>query len=243
MNQHICLLVCFAVVHIPSIAGAQTIAQSFTELSGRLKPGDSVDVTEASRQTKGKFIEVSPTSLALSINGRRQDFNITMVNRVERERTAMKKGALLGLLAGAGAAVFCGINESHCGLGNDCEGGACIAGAALAGTGLAVGTGVTAGVVIGVRIKHRDTMFAASGRPASRTLSLAPFVDRRPRTTLIRAVRAACHCGRTRCSAWSVCCSMVFTGTGCIPPHRLAWSNASVSVRSVLLRRPDGRTY
>ena len=37
--------------------------------------------------------------------------------------------------------------------------------------------------------------------------------------------------------------SMVLTGTGCTPAHRLASSIASVSVRSVLLRRTYGRTY
>jgi len=46
---------------------------------------------------------------------------------------------------------------------------------------------------------------APIGRPCSRS---------RPRITLIRAVRAACHCVRTRCRACRACWSTVFTGTG-----------------------------
>ena len=59
---------------------------------------------------------------------------------------------------------------------------------------------------------------------------------------LRRAVRAACHCVRTRCSACSVCCSTVLTGTGWIPPHRFASSNA-FGVRSVGLVATDVRAH
>ena len=188
MSRHTCLLVFLAAVHIPSISSAQALAQSFGELSGRLKPGDTVYVTQASGETKGKFIEVLPTSLALSIDGRRQDFNTATVGRVEREHTAMKKGALLGLLAGAGVAVLCSINESHCGLGNDAEGAAGIAAAALAGTGLAVGAGVATGAVLGARIKHRETVLAPSNNSAPTAFRFVPLIDRTRRGALVSIV-------------------------------------------------------
>jgi hypothetical protein len=185
MNQHRCLLVFLVAMHSPSICRAQALPQSFGELSGRLKSGDTVYVTQASGQSKGKVIEILPTALVLSIDGRRQDFNVATVNRVERERTAMKKGVLLGLLAGAGVAVACGISDSHCGLGNEAEGGAGIAAAALAGTGLAVGAGVATGAIWGARIKHRETVFAHSSASAPAALRFVPLLDRTRRGALV----------------------------------------------------------
>ena len=70
-----------------------------------------------------------------------------------------------------------------------------------------------------------------------------PCSAKRPRIALIRATRVVCHCVRTRWSAGNVCCSTVFTGTGRMSSHRAASTRASVSVRSVLLRRTYGRTY
>src|SRR5262249_47024453 len=58
-----------------------------------------------------------------------------------------------------------------------------------------------------------------------------------PRIAFIRATRAVCHCVRTRCIAWSVCCSTVFTGTGRMSPQRAA--KERVGVRAVCLVSSD----
>src|SRR5450759_1008102 len=53
-------LLCLAVlVGIPATGWAQTIAPSLTELSGRVKPGDTVYVTESSQPVKGKLCRMA----------------------------------------------------------------------------------------------------------------------------------------------------------------------------------------
>ncbi len=65
------------------------------------------------------------------------------------------------------------------------------------------------------------------GRPCSRSS---------PRIVLRRAVRVPIQAERRRCSAVSVCCAGVLTGTGRISSLRNASSSALASARSVLLR-------
>ena len=180
MGQRTCSLLCLTVlVCIPAIGLAQTIAPSLPELSGRVKPGDTVYVTESSQPVKGKVIAVSASSLVLSVDGRRQDFDAATLRLVERERRATKKGALIGLLVGAGAlgAIAGVIEQTHCGGGIHCEDDKGMAFTLLAGGGFGGGVGAAAGAAIGAARKRRETVFVGSGRLASPTLSLASFID------------------------------------------------------------------
>jgi len=130
---------------------------------------------------KGKVIEVSRGSLAVSVDGRRQDFNLSGVTRVERERRATKKGALIGFLAGAGglATTFGLISEKNCGgTIHACEDEWALATVVAVFGGFGGGMGAAVGAAIGATLKHRETVFAAS--PPTR-LSLTPFIDRRHR--------------------------------------------------------------
>ena len=174
MGQKAWLLICLAVVmHISTIADAQTVAQSLTELSSGLKSGDTVYVSEAGARVEGKFIELSASSLALSINGRRREFSAAAATRVDRERHATKKGALIGLVAGAGAFESSLIQCSDHGCDDRLVGLLAV----ILG-GLGGGIGAATGAVIGANIKHRETTFVVSGPSGSRTLTLIPFVDR-----------------------------------------------------------------
>ena len=161
-------LLCLAsLVCMPATGWAQTIVP-LTEFSVRVNPGDTVYVTESSQPVKGKVIEVSRGSLALSVDGRRKDFNLSGVTRVERERRATKKGALIGLLAGAGglATTFGVISENNCGPVRgtihacDDEWGLATIVAVFGGVG--GGMGAAVGAAIGATLKHRETVFAAS---------------------------------------------------------------------------------
>jgi hypothetical protein len=184
MGQKTCLLLCLAVLGcIPATGRAQTIAPAVSELSGRVKPGDTVYITESSQPVKGKLIEVSASSLALSVDGHRQDFNLAGVTRVERERRATKKGALIGLLAGAVAlpTALAVITENNCGpvrgTIHACDDEWGRDAIFLVFGGIGGGMGAAAGAAIGAGIKHRETVFAAS-RATPATLSMAPLVER-----------------------------------------------------------------
>jgi hypothetical protein len=63
-----------------------------------------------------------------------------------------------------------------------------------------------------------------------------------PRMPLMRAVRVAIHCERTRCNVMIACCASLLTVMPWIPAQRSASRIASQSARSVLLRRRYGVT-
>jgi hypothetical protein len=87
----------------PGLASAQEPVKSFDQLNTRLKPGDTVWVTDAQgRELKGHVVELTPSSLVL--DGRPpRSFGAGDVRAVkERAGSSIGKGALWGTLAGAG---------------------------------------------------------------------------------------------------------------------------------------------
>ena len=104
-----------------SVVGAQTIAGSFGELSGRLKLGKVVSVTDdGGRTIKGKLTDLSATSLKVQVDGK-------------------------GLLAGAALGLLVGINAEDC-FGCPGPGGTAVVGAiGLGGLGAGIGAAIGAG--------------------------------------------------------------------------------------------------
>lgn len=178
MGRSKCLLLCLALLHAGSPAAAQVPLQVMQELSRQLKPGDTVYVSQANMMTQGKLVGVTASSLAVEVGGTHRNFDMATVTRVERERSAVKKGALIGLLAGGvtfGAMAAVAANR--------CTGVNCNYGPGMSSdSGLfmvafGVGAGAGAGAAIGVAIKHRQTVFEAPARSVAPTASLAPLIS------------------------------------------------------------------
>ncbi len=97
------LVVCLAV---PLTAFAQGIATSYRELTLLVRPGDTVTITDTSGQrVSGKITDLSPSSLALMVDGQPREWRESDVATVtRREADSLFNGALIGLAAGAGTA-------------------------------------------------------------------------------------------------------------------------------------------
>jgi len=117
---------------VPADARAQTIP--FAELSGRVKPGDSVSITGADgRRTKGRVTELTASSLTLRVNDERRTFPEATVRKIVVEDSLLN-GALIGFAAGfvPGAVLFPYMPDSE-------GSGILIGGALFAGAGAAIG--------------------------------------------------------------------------------------------------------
>jgi hypothetical protein len=160
-------------------SGAQTAPASTTELVERLKSGDAVSVTADGVQVKGKLEAASVESLVVTIAGKRQDIPLRSVTRVERERRFAKKGALIGLIAGAAVMpvmLYPLGNFAECdavrGTIHACDDEVTrVPFLTLAGL-LGAGIGTGAGAAIGATIKHTETLFSATA--PSRRISVVP---------------------------------------------------------------------
>jgi len=95
-----------ALVLLPALAGAQELVTSFDQLNTRLKPGDTVYVTDAQgRETKGRILELRPSSLVLDA-GQPQAFSADQVRAIKKPGgRSVRKAALWGALTGVAAGV------------------------------------------------------------------------------------------------------------------------------------------
>jgi len=96
-------LLAVVILLMPAQGAAQEPVKSFDQLNTRLKPGDTVWVTDAQgRELKGHVVELTPSSLVL--DGRPpRSFGAGDVRAVkERAGSSIGKGVLWGTLAGAG---------------------------------------------------------------------------------------------------------------------------------------------
>ena len=94
-----------ALMAIPGIAAAQEPVRSFDQLDVRLKPGDTVWVTDAQgREVKGKIQTLAPDAMVLKGDGPRT-FAASDVSLIrERDDDALRNGTLIGLGVGGGLA-------------------------------------------------------------------------------------------------------------------------------------------
>lgn len=162
-----------AVILLPLTAGAQTVVTSFSELPTVVKPGDTVDVTDAKGRTlRGRIGELSRSSLELTARKRAPDgtdpfvpiarFSEPDVRQIRLEhRDSVLNGTLIGLAIGLGiaalpaAGIFCNPNYEDGATASMCASFLGILGGIGAGAGLAVDA---------VRVERRMVYYKASVR-------------------------------------------------------------------------------
>jgi hypothetical protein len=165
-------------VSAPLRAGAQVVATSFEELKAVVKPGDTIDVTDASgKKIKGRLGELSASSLELLVRKTGPDGRDTFVPqarlserdvqqiRLER-RDSLWNGALIGFAPGAAI----GMGILFGGAGCDCYTIASRAPIAFGTMLFAGGIGAVIGVAIDASMIERTTVYFRT--PARRSVSL-----------------------------------------------------------------------
>ena len=87
------------------MARAQDAANTFQQLQARVKPGDVVVVTDTEgRDVRGRITVLSPSSLAIDVDGRPAEWSEGGVRLIRhRQSDSLVNGTLIGL--GVGAAV------------------------------------------------------------------------------------------------------------------------------------------
>jgi len=164
------------------MARAQDAANTFEQLHARVKPGDMVVVTDAEgRDVRGRITVLSPSSLAIDVDGRTSEWIQGDVRLIRhQQRDSLVNGTLIGLGVGAGVGFGLGIGVAATELyggdtSEDSDGTVVvILGAALgAATGLAIDAARRDDVVV----------FRAGGAPTA-SLRLMPLVT--PRAQGIR---------------------------------------------------------
>jgi hypothetical protein len=149
---------------LPAISAAQPV-KSFDQLSTRLKPGDTVYVTDAQgREIEGKITELHDASITLNSEGP-TTLQANNVRAVQRRTKSLGKAALWGALVG-------GVLGAVTGAGPDDR-------LALGAIGAAVGAGVGAAVRAALP-PGRKEVYRAPGASGSAHLSVAPVIT--PRT-------------------------------------------------------------
>lgn len=163
-------LVLLAVTPMASLAEAQTVA-SFDRLALVVNQGDHVTLTDSSgRALRGRILDLSPSTLALSVNGVRQEVLGAEVATIRRpRRDPLKNGAVTGFLSGAGIAA--GLL-----LGSRCADArvALYVGSLFGAAGAGIGAGVDA-LIQGEHVIYTAPRTAPG---ASRGFTVAPVVSR-----------------------------------------------------------------
>lgn len=162
---------CCLIAGFPSVAGAQTVATSFAELAGTLKPGKTVYVTDgAGRKVKGKMADLSVSSLEVLIDGKEETFAEDKVRQIAERRRHTGEFAATGLAAGGILGVVFGFV-----VGPRCS---CTGQAVALGVGLFGGAGAGAGAAIGAASTYERVIYRSpKPRPAA-TFGLSPCVSK-----------------------------------------------------------------
>ena len=170
------ILATAAALAAPAPCAAQEPVKSFDQLNTRLKPGDTVWVTDAQgREIKGTIASLAPDSLAVKAGGLRT-FSAGDVSMIHlREGDSLRNGALIGLGIGGGIGIAGCAAMAADGFG---DAGWCVLAVGLyGGLGAGIGVGIDA-LIPGKKL----VAYRAPGSPgaASARLSIAPVVT--PRT-------------------------------------------------------------
>ena len=166
------ILVTAAALAAPAPAAAQAPVTSFDQLNTRLKPGDTVWVTDGQgREVKGRIESLGPDALTLK-GGHGRTFAAGDVRLVTaRRHDSLKNGAIIGAVPG----VVMGL--AMAGLDEDNNGGDyAIIAVMFGGLGAAIGVGFDA-LVPGEKVVSYRAPGSAS--PSHARLSIAPVVTRR----------------------------------------------------------------
>ena len=118
--NHLTIWLWAIVLWVPAAGVAQpTTAQTAVELSGTVKPGDRIFVTDRNGvQTGGRLLRLSPQELALLVGGQERVIPLNGIGRIEKG-DSLWNGMLIGavpsaLIGGAGAVLSCS-SSTHCG--------------------------------------------------------------------------------------------------------------------------------
>jgi hypothetical protein len=170
------ILVTAAALAAPAPCAAQKPVTSFDQLDTRLKPGDTVWVTDGQgREVKGRINSLAPEAITLKGDGPTTFVagDVRLIS--ERRRDSLANGALIGLAAGGGLTLaFCLPNT------NGADKGYCYLGALFyAGVGAAIGVGIDALIPGRKLVAYRAPGTSGSSESRQARLSIAPFVTPR----------------------------------------------------------------
>jgi hypothetical protein len=172
-----------AVLRLAAPAVAQEPVRSFDLLDTRLKPGDTVWLTDAEgREVKGTVRGLSAGSLRLKTDGADREFSASGVQAIRAQRRdSLKNGVLIGALVGlAGGAAACLANP-------ECSGDEAAAGVTvgLGIMGAAAGAGI--GALVDAAVKGPKLLvYRAPGTPGQARLSVAPMIGPRAKGVAVR---------------------------------------------------------
>ena len=166
-------------VLLPALAAAQEPVKSFDQLNTRLKPGDTVWVTDAQgRELRGRVTSFMPGALAIDAEGARTLRADEVRVDWNRRHDSLANGTLIGLAVGFG--VGAALTYAACS-GDECSWGA---GAML--TLLVTGAGAGAGAGVDAAIPgRRQVVYRAPGASGSARLSLAPVITPRTKGVMV----------------------------------------------------------
>jgi hypothetical protein len=162
-------MVCALALCVVAPAAGQDVASTFEQLRLKVKTGDTVYVAgEDGREREAKILDLSASSLAVSIGGARSDLGEASVNRIrQRVPDGLRNGALIGfLVGGAGSIAGAKALESPAG---SCSGGCVAVNLAYGG-----GAGALIGLGIDALIKGKKTIYEL--RPEAQRILLRPVL-------------------------------------------------------------------
>jgi hypothetical protein len=163
----------------PAPAAAQEPVKGFDQLNTRLKPGDTVYVTDLQgREIVGKIRDLSPSSLRLDTGGAPLDFQAARLRTIRmRVSDPLSNGLLWGAVIGfVGGALSCALNP-QC-VGDDAGGGIT---ASLAVLGAAAGAGIGAGVDAAIKARSSSCTARRARPPQQRRACRSRLSSRRAR--------------------------------------------------------------
>jgi hypothetical protein len=157
---------------VAATASAQSPTTSFAELQGRLKVGDTVNVTDdAGKTVKGNVEQVSDTMLVLRSGGYDLALPALSVQRISRPVHNLRNGALIGLAAGFTIGAI-GAASSKCDI--VCfssPGGVLLIGGFVGAIGMGTGFGVGSSI-------HREHVIFEQTTTGHREIAIVPVVSR-----------------------------------------------------------------
>jgi hypothetical protein len=165
-----------AMDHTVTLSESTGVSFSFEDLRAHVKPGATVKVTDTSgTETTGTVADVSPSSLALLVNGVRRELPETQVRQITRRRgSRLGRGALIGAAVGAGVGFGIVGVAGGCSSSGDAE----CQGIMFATILVTTAAGTAAGAGIGLSIKKSETIFLAPVLPESARLTVSPIASK-----------------------------------------------------------------
>jgi len=172
-NSAAVVVVVAAALGLPALASAQEPVRDFSQLNTRLRPGDTIWVTDAQgREVKGTILSLATDELTLEGRSGRSFGAPDVAVIVVRRADSLRNGALIGLGIGGGLALVGCLASTE---GGD-QGWCLLAGAVYGGVGAAAGVGFDALIPGKKLVAYRAP---GSAGQAHARFSIAPVVTPR----------------------------------------------------------------